>query len=129
MQILMSPPSKRIQDWISSSNFPDRKSVEDYVRLHGGWSASMEATLDFVFGKTGDTPIVENPIQVSPLEELQGIKEPTNVQEMQQERDVEEIKQELKQSEGQAPAITPQVEQQQTIIRRLRNYISRIFGG
>lgn len=93
--------------------------------IHGGKSAAMDATLDFVFGNKGQ--VAEEIKPVSPLEELQGVREPTSIEEMQQEKNIEDTKQELSQSEGIAPQ-TQQAEQQETIIKRLRRFLGSIFG-
>ena len=117
----------RIENWIHNNHFPDRESAETYIKIHGGWSSGVEQALDFVFGNKQNVPdfIEEQP---SPLEELQGIREPTGIQELQQEREVSEVKEELKQVEGTAPE-TQQVEQQQSVIRRLQKFLANIFGG
>lgn len=117
---------ERIRDWVLKSQFPDRESVETYVAIHGGTSSGMNDTLDFLFGKKGNIPQQQEP--VSPLEELQGIREPTSIQELQQEKVIEDTREQLSQDEGIAPN-TQQAEQQETIIRRLRRFLGSIFGS
>lgn len=69
----MSPPSKRIEDWINAKNFQNADEVRDYVRQHGGASLAMDATIDFVFG-TGiqeeELPFPQSTGK-TPLEQLQ----------------------------------------------------------
>lgn len=126
----MSPPHQNIIDWINKSNFPDRNAVETYVALHGGKSAAMDASIDFVFGAKGEPAqeaIPETP--VSPLEELQGLREPTTVEQIREEDTIQETRNTLEQTEGSAPDIAPEVEQQENVIRRLRRYLASLLGG
>lgn len=70
----MSPPSKRIEEWINHMGFTNADEVKAYVNTHGGASLAMDATINFVFG-TGT--IEENPLPSfipmgqTPLEQLQ----------------------------------------------------------
>ncbi len=118
----------KIENWINSNHFPDRQSVESYISIHGGKSSGMDSALDFIFGNTGNLPEFIELQPVTPLESLQGVREPTTLQEVQQEREVEEVKDILQQAEGTAPD-TQDVEQQQSVVRRLRRFLGAIFGG
>lgn len=121
----------RIKTWLEHNNFPTRKDAENYIKIHGGWSSGVEDTLDFVYGNEQNLPDFIQLEPATPLEELQGIRQPTSLEEERIDRQVEEETEVEKQLLGEPvepEPVEPEVVQQ-NIIRRLRRFLGSIFSG
>ena len=120
----------KIKTWLDHQNFPTRQDAENYVKIHGGWSKGFEDTLDFIYGNEQNLPNFIELEPATPLEELQGIRQPTSIQEERIEREVEEETEVEKQMLGtETSPVEQPLEESQTVTRRLRSFIARLFGG
>ena len=80
----MSPPSSKIIDWLNRKGFNSVEEAKEYVQRHGGASAAMDASLDFVFGSGKQEEELPTPISTgkTPLEQIrEGETRPEEIQE------------------------------------------------